>query len=128
MNQMYRNQTASPSRSSQRYTCGADTSSSCLCNRNNGLENMSREQLLQHLNEVSFAVIDSTLYLDTHPHDCEALAYNQEMVRMRNAALSAYAKRFGPLTIDCTTDVNSNSWEWILQPWPWEKVSKGGCR
>ncbi|MDO4175844.1 MAG: spore coat protein CotJB [Eubacteriales bacterium] len=89
---------------------------------------MDQAQLFCHINEVSFAVVDSALYLDTHPHDCDALAYNREMVAMRNAALKVYARRFGPLTIDCTEEVTSNSWVWILQPWPWEAVSKGGCR
>lgn len=128
MNQMYRNQNMPYQRMNQGCMKNNDMQTPCSCSQNNTMENMSQAQLLKHITEVSFAVVDSTLYLDTHPHDCDALDYNKEMVAMRNAALEVYAKRFGPLTIDCTTNVNSNSWEWILQPWPWEGASKGGCR
>ena len=38
---------------------------------------MNRNQLLQWINEVSFAVTDISLYLDTHPDDKEALAFPQ---------------------------------------------------
>lgn len=128
MNQMYRNQNVPCQRPNQGCARTNDTPASCSCGENNTMENMNQSQLLKHITEVSFAVVDSTLYLDTHPHDCEILAYNKEMVTMRNDALKIYSRRFGPLTIDCTADVNSNSWEWILQPWPWEGTSKGGCR
>lgn len=33
-----------------------------------------RQALLQKINEASFAVVDATLYLDTHPTDTEALS------------------------------------------------------
>ena len=89
---------------------------------------MNQTQLLNYLCEVSFAVDDVLLYLDTHPCDCEALAYSHKMTESRNEAKKVYARRFGPLTIDCTAECESNQWEWIMQPWPWESMSKGGCR
>lgn len=81
---------------------------------------MSRAQLLNYINEVSFAKDDILLYLDTHPFDCEALDYCRKHVEMRNKALKEYAKHYGPLTIDTTDDTASESWEWVMQPWPWE--------
>lgn len=87
----------------------------------------SRFQLLQYLSEVSFALNDITLYLDTHPDDERALAYCQETQSMRKEALNQYSKLYGPLTID-TADIScSRSWEWVNQPWPWEPQRKGGC-
>ena len=47
----------------------------------------ARKELLQKINEVSFAVNDITLYLDTHPCDEKALAYHEEMSEMREKAL-----------------------------------------
>lgn len=85
---------------------------------------MSKEQLLCLINEVSFAKDDMLLYLNTHPHDKNALEYIQEQVKIRNKALKEYAQRFGPLTIDTTNDTASDSWEWVMTPWPWE--CKGG--
>lgn len=80
----------------------------------------SRSQLLQHINEVSFAVNDIILYLDSHPCDGKAMEFYEENVKKRNKALREYAKYYGPLTIDTADDAQSNSWEWISQPWPWE--------
>ena len=100
----------------------------CPCQKNSALESMNQKQLLNYINEVSFASVDVLLYLDTHPCDCEALAYSNRMVSMREEALKVYSRRFGPLTIDCTNECESSQWEWIMQPWPWESMSKGGCR
>ena len=51
---------------------------------------MNRRQLLNHINQVSFAVDEVKLYLDTHPCDTEALEYFREMSRRRNQALKEY--------------------------------------
>ena len=66
--------------------------------------NQCREQtaLFQYINEVSFAINDMNLYLDTHPEDKKALAFMEEHVKMRKRALKEYAMKYGPLTIDTT--------------------------
>lgn len=79
---------------------------------------MSREQLMQWLNMVSFAVADIMLYLDTHPKDEEALKYFNYYTEQRKEALHAYAEKYGPLTID--TARPSNYWDWSDVPLPWE--------
>lgn len=83
-----------------------------------------REELLARINEVSFAVDDVKLYLDTHPWDDEALVYFQEYSRLRNEALKQYAENFGPLTIDTAVYSDKEKWNWIQEPWPWQE---GGC-
>lgn len=37
-----------------------------------------REKLLQFISEVSFALIDVNLFLDTHPYDEDALEYYEK--------------------------------------------------
>ncbi len=91
-------------------------------------DTMSQMQLLNCINEVSFAVSDILLYLDTHPDDCAALSYSREMIAVRREAMAVYARRFAPLTIDSTNDMESCRWDWVMQPWPWEPMMKGGCR
>lgn len=86
----------------------------------------SRESLLNRINEVSFAVNDAALFLDTHPNDASAMAFFCENMNYRKEALAEYAKYFGPLTMDTANDSGSASWEWIEQPFPWEE--KGVCR
>ena len=85
---------------------------------------MNRKELLSHINQVSFAVDEVKLYLDTHPCDSEALAYFKDYSRQRNHALKEYSENYGPLTID-TADVScEDRWNWVNEPWPWQE---GGC-
>ena len=82
-----------------------------------------RADLLNWINIVSFAVDDVKLFLDTHPCNQDALAYFEEYKCLRNKALKEYAKYYGPLTVD-TADTPCNHWNWVNEPWPWQK---GGC-
>lgn len=84
----------------------------------------SRRELLNHINQVSFAVDDAKLYLDTHPDDQEALAFFENYSRQRNMALKEYAAAYGPLTVDTADCSRSRNWNWINEPWPWQE---GGC-
>ena len=85
---------------------------------------MNRKELLNHINQVSFAVDEVKLYLDTHPCDQEALVYFHEYSRKRNEALNEYARAYGPLTIDTASESCTERWTWINEPWPWQE---GGC-
>lgn len=82
------------------------------------LNQMGQEQLLQWINMVSFAVVDISLYLDTHINDPDAIKYFNHYSNLRNQALKVYAAKFGPLTID--TAEPENYWTWAKQPMPWE--------
>lgn len=79
----------------------------------------TRQQMLQWVDMVSFAVTEVNLYLDTHPDDPAALSYFQEYSRLRNQALEDFASMFGPLTVD-TASGSRQKWEWVNRPWPWE--------
>ncbi len=85
-----------------------------------------REKLLQMIDEYSFAVVDIQLFLDTHPTCEKAMEFYRKNVKKRKELLTLYAQNYGPLTIDAADDCASKSWEWVMQPWPWE--NKGGCR
>ena len=86
----------------------------------------SRCRLLEKINQVSFAVNDILLYLDTHPCDEKAISYSQQMIKERKRLLTEYAKLFGPLTVDNTDESDGSTWKWMEQPFPWEK--EGACR
>lgn len=88
----------------------------------------NKENLLAWIDQVSFAVNEMNLYLDTHPEDEEAMAFFREKLKMRREALETYARYFGPLTIDTANDNMSRSFEWVQQPWPWEPSKRGGYR
>ena len=76
----------------------------------------NKENLLAWIDQVSFAVNEMNLYLDTHPEDEEAMAFFREKLKMRREALETYARYFGPLTIDTANDNMSRSFEWVQQP------------
>ena len=83
-----------------------------------------REDLVNLINEASFAVDDVKLYLDTHPCDREAMEYFCKYSRMRNEALKEYAENYGPLTVDTVIYSDPEKWNWTNEPWPWQE---GGC-
>ena len=78
---------------------------------------MCENQLLQKVYETGFALDEITLYPDTHPMDTQAMAYYQYAKKANQEAVAAYEKVYGPLLIN---QVNSGSWTWTVNPWPWE--------
>ncbi|MEG1742367.1 MAG: spore coat protein CotJB [Acetivibrio sp.] len=84
-----------------------------------------RQKLLLFITEVSFAVDDVVLYLDTHPEDKQAMEYYDTYRKLRKQALSEYTRLYGPLSDE---DVNGgNCWTWVKDPWPWEVSGRGVC-
>ena len=81
---------------------------------------LSKQALINQINETSFAIDEVLLFLDTHPNDMAALDYYRNAVAMRRQAMDTYQRQFGPLMVD---GVYANRWDWINDPWPWE----GGC-
>ena len=51
----------------------------------------AKEKLMNRINEVSFAVNDVLLYLDTHPCCEEAISFYQECEQERQKLLKEYA-------------------------------------
>lgn len=83
-----------------------------------------RKEMLDQINKVSFAVIDTQEFLNTHPCDQNALNYFYEMNKQRGQMLREYATYYGPLTIDTAMASCSDRWNWVNEPWPWQE---GGC-
>ena len=86
-----------------------------------GKQTSQRLSLLQQINEISFAVDDMLLYLDTHPEDKKALNYFTDISNQRNKLMDEYARKYGPLTIDEAVSDSESIWKWSQQPFPWEK-------
>ncbi|MCI9417511.1 MAG: spore coat protein CotJB [Eubacterium sp.] len=81
--------------------------------------NMNRQQLFQWINEVSFAVTEISLYLDTHPDDADALDFFHHYNEERKKALELYSANYAPLTLDLMQQ-DDDHWLWATDPWPWE--------
>ena len=78
----------------------------------------TEEALATEVAATRFALIELTLFLDTHPDDKAALSAFCEY-RDRYAELAGkYAANFAPLTV---SDVNGqNGWTWGSTPMPHE--------
>lgn len=94
------------------------TNSEHGCMNQQQLMNMNKKQLLQYLNQVSFSMFDTVLFLDTHQTDQQALAHFKEMREARTEALKIYQQKFGPLLLD-HADADCE-WTWGMEPLPWE--------
>lgn len=81
----------------------------------------SRRELMQMINQYSFAVNEATLFLDTHPYDTEAMNYFQKYRALRMEAIQDYAKYYAPLLVDYAVS-DKAPWSWANEPWPWEGV------
>lgn len=80
--------------------------------------NPNRNQLMKKIYETGFALNDTTLYLDTHPCDKEALKYYSMMQKAYKQAHWEYTSLYGPLRAE---DVKAEKyWTWGESPWPWE--------
>ena len=86
----------------------------------------SQKQLLNRIDQVSFAVNDMTLYLDTHPCDEKALTYCHELVQERKKAIKRIRRSIWSPDYDITDQTGESIWKWMEQPFPWEK--EGACR
>lgn len=100
-------------RSSDNMFCDCD-----MMEQSQHLMDMCQEDLLLWLSQVSFAMFDVSLYLNTHPTDGCAINYFRTMKKMRKAAMDIYVRKFGPLGLDTAGD--GCEWDWGMAPLPWE--------
>ncbi len=87
------------------------------------MNKMNKKQLFDFITEVSFALDDISLYLDTHPDCPKALAVYCKYKEMRAQAVKDYINNYGPLNRYQVND--ENYFDWVNEPWPWEKEC--GC-
>ena len=74
--------------------------------------------LLHQINEISFAMDELRLFLDTHPNCVEAIAQYNELNARRTVAVREYEAKFGPLSY--YSDSGCNTFTWVNAPWPWQ--------
>jgi len=88
-------------------------------------EQQSREEMMDKINAVSFALNDLTLYLDTHPDCPNATPLFHELMKKRLDLLAEFAKKYYPLTQASivTGDLDEKKFGWCCGPMPWE----GAC-
>ena len=81
-----------------------------------GESNQTRENMLEKIKCLNFAISELGLYLDTHPNDEKALCLHRKYCKEYRELTDKYQKVYGPLTIQFPC----NKWRWLEEPWPWE--------
>lgn len=81
----------------------------------------NQEQMLHDIGIVDFVLIDLTLYLDTHPHDRNAMEYFNHYNHIKKQMTREFSQKYFPLTTDMAD--SSKEWRWGMAPLPWE----GAC-
>ena len=76
-----------------------------------------RQEMIDQIKSLDFAIIELGLYLDTHPDDQRALCMHREYCKQVKDLKDKYQKMYGPLTIFYPC----NKWRWLEEPWPWER-------
>ncbi|MBQ2118721.1 MAG: spore coat protein CotJB [Clostridia bacterium] len=78
---------------------------------------VTKKGLLEALQAVDFAMVETQLYLDAYPDSAEALEYFYRMRDESDRLTAEYEKRYGPVTPMAN---EGERWKWIDGPWPWE--------
>lgn len=92
--------------------CNSCNHEECMQNRNK-----VREEMMKQIKCLSFAIVDISEYLDTHPDDRKAICLHKEYCNQLEEIKDKYQRIFGPLTIYYPC----NKWRWLEEPWPWER-------
>ena len=80
-----------------------------------------QKKLFRMIQNESFAVYETALYLDGHPGSRRALEYfNKHNSRLAELT-EKYENKYGPLTFKGND--SSDRWKWVDSPWPWEYES-----
>ena len=93
------------------------------------MNNSSSEQsrMLKDISIIDFTLVELNEYLDTHPHDRQAMEYFNHYARIKNQMARDFSARYFPLTADMSTDTREGNW--VLSPMPWESsFGEGGCK
>ncbi len=85
---------------------------------------MNKDQAMQlrRLSSVHFALVELNLFLDTHPHNGEALKMFNSYNAKYQTLLRAYEQQYGPITAMGT--MGNATWDWVKGPWPWEPLKE----
>ena len=80
---------------------------------------VSRDRLMRQIQEASFAMYDTQLYLDSHPKDEAGMARFNEYNSLRRGLTEEYTSMFGPISTDIYTA--DGMFTWATEPWPWKE-------
>ena len=78
-----------------------------------------RKAALLKVQQLSFALVEANLYLDSHPTCEKGIAYFKKHKAELDKARAEYEKKYGPLKMENSLDENDKKWQWVCEPFPW---------
>ncbi|MBR6801056.1 MAG: spore coat protein CotJB [Eubacteriaceae bacterium] len=74
------------------------------------LNDKKRQEMLEKIMQYRFAVVETTLYLDTHPNDCEIIKRHNHFARKAKELMAEYEKTYGEML--CIYSDSDVVWNW----------------
>ncbi|MCD8509287.1 MAG: spore coat protein CotJB [Bacillus sp. (in: Bacteria)] len=81
--------------------------------------------MMEELQAIDFVLVDLTLYLDTHPHDYNAIQQFNDCSQARRNLKNKFEEKFGPLQ-QYGNSYSNYPWNWNDPPWPCNYSNEGG--
>lgn len=81
------------------------------------MNNQNKESLLRKIQALSFAKVETELYLDVYPEATGALDYYKNILSQLDEAMTEYQNKYGPLFAE---GVVGDKWTWVEGKWPWQ--------
>ena len=81
------------------------------------MNNQNIESLLRKIQALSFAKVETELYLDVYPEATGALDYYKNILSQLDEAMTEYQNKYGPLFAE---GVVGDKWTWVEGKWPWQ--------
>ena len=88
--------------------------------RGNNCDN--ENALMRKITELSFAMDELRLFLDTHPDCSEALSDFSRRMEQRAELTAEYTEKYGSL--DSYYPNTEDGWDWNRGPMPWKKEAR----
>ena len=74
--------------------------------------------MLSEIRELQFSVLETNLYLNTHPEDMNVLNLHNSLARDLCDLMLEYQRKYGLLKANFPGA--DYPWQWIEEPWPWQ--------
>lgn len=76
-------------------------------------------QLMEEIQAIDFALVELTLYLDTHQTDQQAMQQFNQYAQYSKQIKRQFEAEFGPL-LQYGNSYTDAKWSWGTTPWPWQ--------
>ena len=78
-----------------------------------------REKMMLKVQQLSFALTEANLYLDSHPTCEKGIAYFKKHKQERDRARAEYEEKYGVLLMENSLEGSDKKWQWVCEPFPW---------